>query len=117
MRFLTLTEIDLIAGGEGPTAEEVPTIVVTAPRKMSNNIADSWSGGLYRGIGCQLFFSSLGQVSDLQRDIFCGTDYSGDNPYDPINRDRIAEIMERHAGELTTTILETTDRVLESSHF
>jgi hypothetical protein len=99
MRALNLQEISFVSGGKdvdnppSPDKDE-PIITVVAPR----NLADDWGQASWGETGCVILLRSLG-FTEFSTDLSCGVNFTGDNPYDHRNADRIPEIAVRHADD------------------
>ena len=97
MKTLTCNELEIVTGGGTTTGTSGGTSGTSAPTSdpMSTSIGDAWSRGDYSGIACNVGMEAIG-TPQVQADIACGTDWSGDNPLDPINSDRAGDIVQHN---------------------
>lgn len=106
MKLLNTHEIELVTGagleaGPNPNVKRVEDeedIIVVTGRKFATSADDSYARGRYIDLICQTLTIAVG-IPDLNRDIFCNTNYTGDNPQDPANRDRVNEILAKALPE------------------
>lgn len=125
MRVLTLAELGFVAGGDyggggGDADFDNTDIIVTADTSQADasdtqidfsqddsgdivvigerNMPEGWSDSSWAQVGCKLAGTMAGE-SDFQSDLVCHVDWSGDNPADPKNSQRLGEIMRNHSDE------------------